>query len=313
MAGKKWQAGGNGTDPAWSVAFVLMTVMPFAAASALPANLEQSTSFETTDPILLWQFIIGAAVVLAFMIAVALWAVAALNGVKRAFSRETTLVTTALDTLSHGVVIVDRHDRVVFCNGRYLEIYGLARADVSTGLTGRELFTLRRSRGIPEIAGAHRSYPIETDGSVLELVNGRSILVKRYVLPGGGAVATHEDCTEQRNLAKQLASANSFLESVIDNVPVCIAAKNIEDGRYIFVNRAFERFIGFTRQQIVGKRADEIFSAGTAAAIGWPTARPWSRRKDEQGVICMFSVMAGHAFSRPIVFLSEIRTTSRSS
>lgn len=267
MAGKKWQAGGNGTNPAWSVAFVLMTVMPFAAASALPANLEQSTSFETTDPILLWQFIIGAAVVLAFMIAVALWAVAALNGVKRAFSRETTLVTTALDTLSHGVVIVDRHDRVVFCNGRYLEIYGLARADVSTGLTGRELFTLRRSRGIPEIAGAHRSYPIETDGSVLELVNGRSILVKRYVLPGGGAVATHEDCTEQRNLAKQLASANSFLESVIDNVPVCIAAKNIEDGRYIFVNRAFERFIGFTRQQIVGKRADEIFSAGTAAAI----------------------------------------------
>jgi len=30
-------------------------------------------------------------------------------------------------------------------------------------------------------------------------------------------------------------------------VPVCVAAKNIEDGRYIFANRAFERFSRFSR------------------------------------------------------------------
>ncbi|MGX9390040.1 sensor domain-containing protein [Nitrobacteraceae bacterium UC4446_H13] len=267
MAGKKWQAGGNGANPAWGAAFVFMTMMPFAAASALPANFDQTASFGAADPILLWQFAIGAVVALAFLIAVVLWAVAALNRVKRAFSRGTTLVTTALDTLSHGVVIVSRHDKVVFCNDRYLEIYGLTRADISAGITGHELFALRRSRGIPEIAGEGRSDPAETNGSVVELINGRSILVKRYLLPNGGAAATHEDCTEQRSLAKQLASANSFLESIIDNVPVCIAAKNIEDGRYIFANRAFERFSGFSRHMIVGKRAEELYTPETAAAI----------------------------------------------
>jgi hypothetical protein len=46
-------------------------------------------------------------------------------------------------------------------------------------------------------------------------------------------VATHEDCSEQRKLSRQLASTKQFLESVLDNVPVCVAAKNIEDGRYI--------------------------------------------------------------------------------
>jgi diguanylate cyclase (GGDEF)-like protein/PAS domain S-box-containing protein len=57
------------------------------------------------------------------------------------------------------------------------------------------------------------------------------------------------------------------LESVLDNVPVCVAAKNIEDGRYIFANRAFERFSRFSRDYIVGKRADEIFRPDTTAGI----------------------------------------------
>ena len=54
---------------------------------------------------------------------------------------------------------------------------------------------------------------------------------------------------------------------MLDNVPVCVAAKNIEDGRYIFANRAFERFSHFSRDHIVGKRADEIFRPETAASI----------------------------------------------
>ncbi|HEX9589274.1 MAG TPA: EAL domain-containing protein, partial [Bradyrhizobium sp.] len=85
--------------------------------------------------------------------------------------------------------------------------------------------------------------------------------------PNGGSVATHEDCSEQRKLSRQLASTKQFLESMLDNVPVCVAAKSIEDGRYIFANRAFERFSRFSRDHILGKRADEIFQAETAAGI----------------------------------------------
>ncbi len=80
-------------------------------------------------------------------------------------------------------------------------------------------------------------------------------------------MGTHEDCSEQRKLSRQLASTKQFLESVLDNVPVCVAAKSIEDGRYIFANRAFERFSRFSRDTIVGKRADEIFRPETTASI----------------------------------------------
>ena len=105
------------------------------------------------------------------------------------------------------------------------------------------------------------------EGLITELPGGRSILVKYFALPNGGSVATHEDCSEQRKLSRQLASTKQFLESVLDNVPVCVAAKSIEDGRYIFANRAFERFSRFSRDKIVGKRADEIFQPETAASI----------------------------------------------
>ena len=192
----------------------------------------------------------------------------ALRKVKRAQLRRNAFVSSALNNLSHGVVMTDAQKRIVFCNNRYLEIYGLARSDIPKNMTGPELLELRRQRGVLDIS-VEEFYRLagRPEGFVTELPGGRSVLVKYFGLPNGGSVATHEDCTEQRKLSRQLASTKQFLESVLDNVPVCVAAKNIEDGRYIFANRAFERFSRFSRDNIVGKRADEIFRPETTASI----------------------------------------------
>jgi diguanylate cyclase (GGDEF)-like protein/PAS domain S-box-containing protein len=107
----------------------------------------------------------------------------------------------------------------------------------------------------------------DPEGLVTELTNGQSVHVKYFPLSNGGSIATHEDCSEQRELSRQLASTKQFLESVLENIPVCVAAKSIENGRYIFANRAFERFSRFPRDFIIGKRADEIFTPDTAAGI----------------------------------------------
>src|ERR1700744_6051292 len=135
-------------------------------------------------------------------------------------------------------------------------------------MTGPELLAMRRKRGILDLSIEDFYENAGTpEGLVTEVSGGRSVLVKYFPLPNGGSVATHEDCSEQRKLSKQLASTTKFLESVLENIPVCVAAKNIEDGRYIFANRAFERFSRYSRDNIVGKRADEIFRPDTAASI----------------------------------------------
>jgi len=214
-----------------------------------------------------WQLLIGGFVMLSFFAAVILWAISALNRVKRAYSHGATLVSTALNTLSHGVVIVNRNNRVVFCNDRYLEIYGFSRSDIRPAMTGQDLLDLRRRRGVLDTTDNEFYKTASGAGQIIKLPSDRVILVKRYTLPNGGAVATHEDCTEQRNLSKQLSSAKKFLESVVDNVPVCIAAKSIEDGRYIFANRAFEKFSGISRDRIIGNRAEDLYTPKTAATV----------------------------------------------
>src|SRR3954469_9755894 len=268
MADRNWQAGGKNLIPAQAVVCLIASVVPFTAAWALSDLFSPTSYVGSADPNRVWEALIGGTIICSFVAAVALWIHSALRRVKRAQLRRSAFVSSALNNLSQGVVMTDPERRIVFYNDRYLQIYGLARADITRDMTGPELLELRRKRGLLDCgADDFCKYAGSAEGLVTELPNGRSILVKRFVLPTGGSVASHEACREQRMLSRQLASTKQFLESVLDNVPVCVAAKSIEDRRYIFANRAFERFSRFSRDKILGKRADEIFQPESAARI----------------------------------------------
>jgi diguanylate cyclase (GGDEF)-like protein/PAS domain S-box-containing protein len=270
MADKNWQAGGKDWIPVQALACLVAVAAPCGLAwAALPSDgFAPSSYIGELDPSTIWELLIGGIVVASFLGAAGLWVLTALRKFKRSQLRRSAFVSSALNNLSQGVVMTDARHRIIFCNDRYLEIYGLTRADVSRNMTGPELLELRRKRGVLDVSvDDFYSQASKADGLVTELPNGKSVLVKYFRLPNGGSVASHEDCTEQRKLSRKLASTTQFLESVLDHVPVCVAAKNIEDGRYIFANRAFERFSRFSRDHIVGKRAEEIFLPETATSI----------------------------------------------
>src|SRR6202048_2728088 len=268
MADKNWQAGGKILIPARAFACLIAILVPLRTAWAMSDNFGFASYLGSADPNTVWEVLIGGIVVCSFLAAVALWVHSALRKVRRSQLRKNAFVSSALNNLSHGVVMTDAQKRIVFFNDRYLEIYGLARSDLAKNMTGPELLALLIRRGVLDVSVddfyTHAGTP---EGLVTVLPGGRSVLVKHFALPNGGSVATHEDCSEQRKLSRQLASTKQFLESMLDNVPVCVAAKSIEDGRYIFANRAFERFSRYSRDHILGKRADEIFQAETAAGI----------------------------------------------
>jgi diguanylate cyclase (GGDEF)-like protein/PAS domain S-box-containing protein len=268
MASKNWQAGGKFVIPAQALVCLIGILAPFGIARAQSNGFAPASYIGSADPDVVWEMLIGGIVVCSFLAAIALWVFSALRKVKRSQLRRNAFVSSALNNLKQGVVMTDSRKRIVYCNDRYLEIYGLVRADIPPNMTGPELLAMRRARGVLDMS-IEEFYANATkpEGFITELPGGRSIQVRYFALPNGGSVATHEDCTEQRSLSRQLASTTKFLESMLDNVPVCVAAKSIEDGRYIFANRAFERFSRFSRDKIVGKRADEIFQPDTAAGI----------------------------------------------
>jgi len=267
MAGKNWQAGSK--DPILARALLCLVAI---AAPGDPAWAKSDTLavsyISSLDPNVLWEVLIGGIVVCAFLASIALWIHSALRRVKRSQARRNAFVSSALNNLNQGVVMTDPRQRVVFVNERYLEIYGLSRSAFPPNMTGAQLTMFQRASSALEVSDDRFYAQVGgPEGLITELPDGRSILVKYFALPNGGSIATHLDCTEQRKLSRELASTKQFLESVLDNVPVCVAAKNIEDGRYIFANRAFERFSRFSRDHIVGNRADEIFRPDTAANI----------------------------------------------
>jgi diguanylate cyclase (GGDEF)-like protein/PAS domain S-box-containing protein len=265
MADKNWRAGGRIMIPA---GIVLCLVASFWAAGAVSPESSLIGYLTAADPDVVSDIVLGGLVVCCFLIAIGLWVTSALRRFRLSQQRRNAFVSSALNNLKQGVVITNARQRIVFLNDRYLEIYGLDRSDITPDMTGRGLLELRLQRGTLHIS-VEEFYARAGDmeGLITELPGGKAVHVRYFPLSNGGSIATHEDCSEQRSLSRELASTKQFLESVLENIPVCVAAKSIEDGRYIFANRAFERFSRFSRDYIVGKRAEDIFSHDTAASI----------------------------------------------
>ena len=267
MAEKNWHVGSTLPIAVQAVVCLGSAVAP-ARAFALPESVAPPSYLGQLDPNVIWEALIAGVVICSFLAAIALWIHSSLRRARRLQLRRNAFVSSAMNNLNQGVVMTDAQRRVIFCNDRYLEIYGLMRSDLRVDMDGYELLALRRKRGVLGVSDDDfYEKAASTNGLITELPDGRAILVKYFVLPNGGSVATHLDVSEQRRLSRQLASTKQFLETVLDNVPACVAAKNIEDGRYIFANTAYERFWGFSRDHVVGKNACELFAPASAASI----------------------------------------------
>ena len=75
------------------------------------------------------------------------------------------------------------------------------------------------------------------------------------------------DITAQKQAETELLRAREFLKTIIDNVPAAIVVKDLQEFRYVLINRGGEEFFGRTRDQVVGKTAYEIFSKAEADTI----------------------------------------------
>jgi diguanylate cyclase (GGDEF)-like protein len=107
-----------------------------------------------------------------------------------------------LDNLSLGVCLFDGQQRLILCNQRWAEMYGLTPAQVRPGATLREIVEARVGAGtFPTDTEAYLSLCArissgdETKNWTIGLKDGRAIHVCNRPMPGGGWVATHEDIT----------------------------------------------------------------------------------------------------------------------
>jgi diguanylate cyclase (GGDEF)-like protein len=119
----------------------------------------------------------------------------------------------AISNMSQGLSLYDKDRRLILCNRRYGEIYRLPPAAMQPGVTLSEVIAYSRAAGcspVPE----HGDYLMsrlallrsgQPNRSVIELTDGRTIAIQQQPMPGGGALATHEDITERRRADDRIA------------------------------------------------------------------------------------------------------------
>src|SRR5450631_2639465 len=138
-----------------------------------------------------------------------------LEGANAQLANAQAQTKAALDNMSQGLIMLDSAARLVVCNQRYIEMYGLTQKVMRPGCSLKELLDHRVAIGsycaddaekdlAAILAAASRR---KVFSKIVRLRDGRVIRLVNHPMEGGGWVATHEDVTEQKRAEERVAYA----------------------------------------------------------------------------------------------------------
>ena len=131
---------------------------------------------------------------------------------RRQLMLEKQRLDTAVNNMSHGLVLFDADRRLVLCNERYLEMFNASRDVVKPGCSLRVLIQHRKETGA--FVGDVDEYCTdflekfrkrETGRTMIHTSDGRIIQLLYHALPDGGWVTTLEDITDRRRSEERIA------------------------------------------------------------------------------------------------------------
>jgi methyl-accepting chemotaxis protein len=143
--------------------------------------------------------------------------------------RQKNQVRTAIDAMSQGVCMFDASERLVICNSKYYEMYGLTPDDAEPGSTLSQVLARRVAKGtFARDPAKYRQELIshvrndETTTHEVTSSEGRQLLVMNHPVKGGGWVGTHQDVTalrkveQERTIMAQQEERRALVENAIE-------------------------------------------------------------------------------------------------
>ena len=187
--------------------------------------------------------------------------------------RERNMLRSLIDAFPDKIFARDLERRYIVVNQAMAEWVGAKSPDEMIGKTPADFFpdivvTAGKREDLRMIKTGepvlHREWEMEAQpGNVRHYI---TIKVPLRDADGKmwGIVGMDRDVTEQRRAQEQAIQAEKRMQEMIDNSPAVIAMKDLE-GRFLMVNRGFERVFGMDRKDILGFTDLEVIGDKVAA------------------------------------------------
>ena len=172
---------------------------------------------------------------------------------QRKLARGKQRLQTAINNMTQGLLLFDSSHRVIVCNQRYIEMYGLSPDVAKPGCGFRDLIAHRIEVGSLQVddVDAHCARILQHvargEGAIINAPDGRSIQVSHRLVSDGGWVATHEDITErlrhESNVLQQaaeLARTQEVLTEAVNASPDALVIYDERD-RLVTCNEAYRQ------------------------------------------------------------------------
>ena len=164
-------------------------------------------------------------------------------------------LTTAVNNMTQGLLMFDSADRLVVCNERYIQMYGLSPEMVRPGVTRLQLIKQRKECGSFEgdpdqyYATLHNDTTMgQTTRKSIETPDGRTIKIVTRPMADGGWVTTHEDTTDKLRvkdlIEKQALQLDAALENMSQGLCMFDATQHL-----IVCNKRYADLYGLNKQQ----------------------------------------------------------------
>jgi PAS domain S-box-containing protein len=155
----------------------------------------------------------------------------ALKQSKQSLEQANLWLSAALNNMAHGLSLFDKDQRLILCNERYAEMYGLAPEQTKLGTTLRSILNACvpfRDTRIDIDADIERRMQAIRDSQPMyteyKLYDGRVIAVNLQPMPDGECVAVHQDVTERKRADERQKLLMSELDHRVKNVLARVAA-----------------------------------------------------------------------------------------
>ena len=165
----------------------------------------------------------------------------------------------AIEAVGEAFAVYDTNDRLVTCNARYRQLFGLHALQMQPGLLFQELLRVRLRYGEIEEAKGHETAWLEKrlerfrnpQGPFVQRhADNRWIQLREQRLPSGELLVTGLDITELKRTEQALQQSETQFRSAMEYSAIGMALV-APDGRWLKVNPALCRFFGYAEDELL--------------------------------------------------------------